>query len=89
MASTWAKMVFLTVKNVTKNHLVLSAHTVTVLLVEKYCKPVIIIIFIRPVPDAQSVEIRSAMEKKCIYKAVRYGILVAVQVHQLKLVEQF
>lgn len=64
-------MVFRIVRNVTRNCLVWNALIVIDILVEKCCKPAIIIIFIQHVPDAPNAVIHLVMVRRCICKAVQ------------------
>jgi hypothetical protein len=75
-------MVFRTAKNVITSYSELNVRTVIDLLVEKFYKLVIIITSIRHVLAAPSAVIHSAMVRKCIYKAVPFGIRVVVHAHR-------
>ena len=73
-------MEFLTARKIIKSHLASSAPIAIGILVAKYCRQEIITISIQLVLDAQNVVIHLVMERKCICKAVPYGILDVDQV---------
>lgn len=74
MASTWARMAFPIVKKISRNPSGWNVPIATDTSAGRCCRLAKIITSTRRAHGAQSVAIRSAMERKCICRVVQYGI---------------